>query len=463
MAKKLLDVRKFCTEARLNPAINRCQVAEWSADNRSQAIIPEQLSLSSKTTLEFFKPILGAVSWECAGMSPIFQKAHEHTAKLAACHAMAVRLIGPAGGDGGFNQLKREATTAGVDLPVFTRQLLLTITRAYAQLFTLQLFGVIPLQGPTGRMMFKDFQYDSAFTGSAPYINPGDRDDVIASFNPNYGLTPEGVQANKRKLHMSNLDISTSDYREVGEWTDQAEDDAMALYGDSVRGDIMSHLAQEQSRTVDRNVLGAMINAVPAANQYTWTGSPTSNPAYSTLSPSEKSAYDELIFKDGIQTTINKINITRKYNNDGMPTWAVCGTTFALRLAKLSAAVFTSASANNAELEGNRGALRDLGMMNSLGLRFLVDPMLGQSVSGGADMCFFGRKPVQRGDVGIYWAPYISLQPTKDLFDPDTGKTAQGVRSRYGIVQPNTGTNAASSQLGEVYGQLTVSAGGAGV
>lgn len=463
MAK--INAIQLCTEALSNPAVRACCISDNQHNNLS---IGNEGSGRASRLLEFFKPILEAVSWECGNMDPRFAKMHERQAKLAACYAMATRIVGPQGGsDGGLASLQREAkmvseaTTAAVDLPAYTRQLLITITRAYARLFALQLVGVIPLNGPTGRMVFRDWQYDSTYIGSSPYINPGDRDDDLTKLNPAYGLAPEGVRANKRKVHLSNMDISTLEYRDAGEWTDAASEDYAANYEGSLQGDTMSHLEMEHSRMTDRNVIIAIANAVPSANKYTWNAQPTSNPNYATQSPSEKTVYDELLFRDGINTTLQKIGIARKGEPDGVPNWAICGPGFALRLNKLQG--FRPSTVSLTEMSLQTGGLRDYGVMEPFGIRFIVDYMLPNTGSLTTDTCIFGRKPMGPAAPGVYLAPYVAMQPTRTLYDPETGKEVQAIRSRYGIVQPNT-SNPASSTLGDIYGQLTVNAsGGAGV
>jgi hypothetical protein len=443
--KTIADVARFVEATRTLPR----SLAEFNQGR--QILVASEKSRGARRLDSFFGNLLKKTNFEqVEGMNSGFAKRYAETAKTLACHDL-VQHITSAGWEG----LKTEASTAGVDLPTFTRQLLLTVTRAYAQLFTLQLFGVLPLTQPTGRLNFKDYQYDSSFNGSTPVINAGDRDDVIASFNPDYYAIPEGTAANLVKQHWTFLDVSSSDKRVATEWTDQMQDDAKAVYDEDVDASMTSHLVQEMTRVVDRTMVSAAINAIPGANTATFTAKPTGAggmPNYSTLTPSEQKAWDERLWGDGIQTVISKMRVTRKYNADGDPDWMLVGTDFALGLNKLT--FFLPTEKDMSEIDLQRGALRDLGVLKSAGIRVLVDPML--SISGNTNVAIFGRKPRTRGDVGIYWCPYVSLQPTRELYEPDRGMLTKAVRSRYAIAQPNTGSCAASSQLGEVYGSLTV-------
>ena len=413
-----------------------------------QTINPRACSRNARKMLEFFKPLLESVDWqgEVEGMDPRYRKRFEHSARLGAVLSLVSHF-----NDSGLAGLKQEAALAGVDLPTFTKQLLMTVTRVYAQIFTVQLFGLYPLSQPTGRIHFQEFVYDSNFTGSSPNISAGDRTDEDDKFNIDFYSAPEGTPANKIRHRYKKLTIDTEDWRVAAEWSDQFQDDSSAVYGDSAEGMLVPHLFQEMTRTVDRRMVRALVTHTPAAHTVTWD--PTDGGNYNGYAPSEKTHYDENLVRVGINGVINKIQRTRKFTNDGMPEWGLCGADFALRLVKL-AGFKANPSMQNREFDVQRGALRDMGELTSLGIRFLVDPLL--KVDGSSDVCFFGRKPKVRGDVGLYWAPYVALQPTLDFYDPITGLITKAVRARDAIVQPNTTQEPASSQLAEVYGLLKV-------
>ncbi|MDF2434836.1 MAG: Major capsid protein Gp23, partial [Mucilaginibacter sp.] len=283
-----------------------------------------------------------------------------------------------------------------------------------------------------------------------PTIAQGDRTDDATKFNLDFYAANEGSPANKIKFGYSNLDISVVNKRVIAEWTDELADDASSVYDDDAERALMDHMSQEMSRVVDRDLIGAVLANIPSANTYTWTQTPDGTAGsinYSTSSASDRRVYDETLFSDGIQTTINKIRITRKYNNDGDPNWLICDPLFSLALMKSTA--FKPVD-NLREMQLLTGALRDFGTLTSNGIRVLVDPLMT------AKTAVLGRKPTAKGDPAIYWAPYVNLQPTRDLYDPETGTTTKGVRNRYAIAKPNAGSNAASSQLAEVYGKLTI-------
>lgn len=350
-----------------------------------------------------------------------------------------------------MNVTQQEAMTAGTDLPTFTKVVLLTVKRVYPRLFATQLFGTLPMSGPTGRLWFKDFKYDDNFTGSSPNIAQGDRTDETSKFNEDYYAVAELEQARKLKFDYAHLDFAATDFRVVADLTDQFKDDVSNVYNDDAEGSSYDHIAQEMARVIDRKLIGAVYNNVPGANSHTWDATPAdvgNGSAYEALAPSEKKAYDELLWNN-IQETINKIRVTRKFNTDGDPSWLLVGANFALRLWKLTAFKPLVQSLTVAGL--GQGALRDIGTIDTLGIRVLVDPMLNTETG------LFGRMPAQ-GDPGIYFAPYIPYQVLRDSYDTDTGRQTIGARARFGIVKPNTGTQSRSSQLSEIYGKLVVTA-----
>lgn len=372
-------------------------------------------------------------------------KRFETTIKLAAACAMhnALRTTTLA-----------EATLAGVSLPVFTRQKLLVIQRAYPNLMALQLFGFLPMQGPTARMFFKTYQYASALTTSSPNIAAGDVTNDLTKVNKAYTQVNEGVNSRKVTFKYSSLDISTLDYRVTGEWSDQLVDDMMAVYDDDAVASHMDTCTWLMGLTVDRTMIDAMVAAVPTANKQTFTCKPTSNPDYNSLTPSEQDHYDERLFKDGIVPLIEKIRTTNKFSPAGEPNWALCDPQFAGRLRRIKG--FTArADLDPAELEMGQGAPRDIGVIGDFGVRVLVDPMLNIADQTTGKL-YFGRRPIQKNDPALYLGMYVPAEMTRDVYNPSTGLTEKGVRSRFAVAAPNTGTNADSAELARCYGELTV-------
>src|SRR5439155_12041103 len=104
---------------------------------------------------------------------------------------------------------------------------------------------------------------------------------------------------------------------------------------------------------------------------------------------------------------------------DASPNWAIAGTDVARLLRRQKG--FTAYSSNQSEINLSTGPIRDFGTLDAEGLRIVVDPQLT------ANKMVFGRRPVRKNDPALYLGMYIPLQMTKDLYDPNTGMTTQGV------------------------------------
>lgn len=444
-----MSARKLLTESRICEMVDASLALPDSdriPDFRGQQPLVEgEVSRLGSRVTDAFAPLFDQVDWSPDGMASGYAKRYAQTARTLAAMDLANHL------KNGVGNLKQEAATAGVDLPTFTRQLLMTITRVYPKLYTLQLFGVIPLQGPTGRLIFKDRLFDNAYTGSTPTIAVGDRTDDLTKWNPDFFKAPEGQLANKIRSTYKKLDISTNDYRVLSEWSDSYADDVQSVYDDNADASEAEARAWNMARLIDRLMLAALVANVPSAATINFTLQPLNNPNYSQLSPSEKMAYDEGIYRDGLVKVQSQINIARKYGDDSMATWGVCGNDFAYSISRLTS-MFKPTIVAPDQLDIEAGGIRDLGNVISTGMRIIVDPAL--TVGGSTNVCILGHRPATRGAVGLYWAPYVNAEPTRDFYDPNLGLITKGTRSRFGIVQPATGTEPASSQLADIYGML---------
>lgn len=397
------------------------------------------LSVESRQLLAAYAPLLDTVDWqnEMAG-APEYRKVFELTAKLVTAQMLrnCSRI--------GRKAWTAEATLAGTDIPSYARQMLMTIVRAYPQLFAIQLFGVTPFTGPDGRIFFKDFKYNSAFAGSAPNIADGDRTDDLTKFNKDFFKIGQGAQANKLKMSITSMTVGVDSYRVVGDWTYESEDDLEALYNSDVENSMIGHMAQMMSWVTDRTMVETAAAAVPAANKVTWDSA--DGGAYASYAPTEKAAYDQTLYSKGILSVISKIEQGRVYSLT--PNWAICGPKAAEKLQSVKSFVPTKVGPTALSLSTG---MKDIGELTGLGLRVLVDPQYT------TNKILFGRRPTGEFDPAIHYCPYRPLRTTAVLEDPEFGTKIKGVYSRFGVADPDTGQNAASSQLADSYGELTLS------
>jgi hypothetical protein len=430
------NVAELAKQARSLPF----QMPEFTPAAGSNVPSLKQLSPEAKRLLDAWKPMLERADLENTIVGrPADRKAFEATYRLV----MAQMLTNVA--RTGESQWVREATTAGADVPTYAQQNLAVILKSFPQMFALQLFPVLPLSGPDGRIYFKVTKYDSAYTQSSPNVAVGDVVDDMTKFNKDFTKAAEGAQAKHIKTTMSSMTVSVDSHRLTSEWTYEAEEDIAAVYGINLNSSLINDMSFLLANGVDRNMIDSAI--ANASSTQSWDATPAASPDYSTLTPSEAKAYDEQIWANGILPLITKIQ--RKRNFSTTPDWFVVGTSLAERIQKLSTFVGVPNDAGNA-LTLSVGGLRDIGTIRPLNIRVIVDVQMN------TEKGLLGYKPRGTFDPAISLLMYRPVRVTGKVESPGTGEYEQGVYSRYGIGDPDTGQNALSSQLGDAYGVLTV-------
>lgn len=396
-----------------------------------------ELSAEAKSLLAAWKPLIEKADWANAAGTTAFRKQFELTTKLVLAQMLtnAARLP--------LSLWQKEATMAGTDLPSYARQIIGTILRAYPRLFALQLFGVVPFNGPDGRIFFRDVKYDTAYNTSAPNIAQNDRTDDLTKFNKGYFKVGQGEQANKLKISISSMVVTVDSYRVVSDWYYEGEDDYAALYGGDLGGSLVGEMSSMLQWVTDRTMIDAALAAVPAGNTVTWTAQPT---GYDTLPPTEKRAYDESIWAEGIIKVISAITTRRAMTT--APNWAIASPDAVEKLMKLTTFVPVGGMVDGVDL--NQGPIRDVGVFRQVGIRVLVDPQMATGT------ILFGRRPTTEFDPALQFCPYRPLRVTGTLEQPGVGSYERGVYSRFGVAVPNTVANPASSQLADVYGKLVI-------
>lgn len=262
----------------------------------------------------------------------------------------------------------REATTAATDVPSYARQNIAMILRAFPRMFTLQLFPVTPFSGPDGRIYFLTSKYNTAYAGSTPNIADGDRLDDLTKFNVDFAQRDEGLATRNLKRTITSLTATVKSYRISSEWTYEAEDDTSSLYNMDLGAALIEDMSFLLAWTTDRVMLNAAV--ADANTSKTWTAQPA---GYSSLTPSEKKAYDETIWADGVLPTITAMQSLRTFNT--YPDWMVCDPTTSERVQKLSSFVPVPNIKDGLVVTAQTGALRDVGALSN-GMRIIVDPQM---------------------------------------------------------------------------------------
>jgi hypothetical protein len=402
------------------------------------------LTSGGEQTLERFKPYLDAVDWHGAegirGPKHIRQQ-FEMTYRLMVAHALMIlaRTNQP--------RLHAEATLAGTDIPTFTRQLIRTVLRAYPKLITPQLFPVQPLFQSDGRIYFELTKYDSAYASSTPNVSANDVTADLTKFNAGF------FEQNAQMADLGMLKVDLSNYIVVSAITKglaalsslQAEEDFSSTYGRDYNALLSERFVSHLQWVIDREMLNAALNNVPAGNVVTWKRQPTINSvAWANQLPSEKSAWRETIWHDGFLPVFTAI-----YNRHYVrPNWAVAGAAAAEDISRVSS--FKPILVDDSTIDMRQGAIRDIGTVDNGGMRVLVDPQLN------TDTVLFGYRPTMEMEPAIVFCPYRAIGMAPDLTYPRQLKREKGAYTRFAIGKPDA-TVPESAHLADCYGKLTVS------
>ncbi len=411
-------------------------------DFKRMSFIPDgaRLSDGASATMEAFQPYVEAVDWDKEMFGPKHLRKHyESTYKLML--ALALRQTAKVS----EAQMQKESTLAGTDITVYTRQIIRTVLRAWPQLITPQLFPVQPLvNGPSGYVYFEQMAYDTQYLSSSPTIQIADVASDLAKFNAGYAkqVTQLDTLA-AMKLAMQRILVEAETYGLSAITSLQAEEDFASTYGGNLNTTIGERMVYYLRLTIDRLMINAALAAVPSGNKVTWKRTPTINSvAWANQLPSERSAWRESIWSDGILpifTAIYNLRLVR-------PNWAIAGPAAAEDLMKAKGFAPLSDGVNF----DLRGQVRDIGTLDAGGLRVIVDPWMS------TNLILIGYRPQVEMEPAIVFCPYRPIQFMDDFVDPSKIKRTRGAYTRFAIADPDGGV-AESAHLGDCYGQLTVS------
>lgn len=414
-------------------------------DFRTSAVLREDaMSDGCRNMMERFKPILEAVDLNDPHKGMLGSKHSRDTFADTYKALMAAMLLNiskiPR------QQLQQEATLAGTNVPTFTKQLIRTVLRAFPRLITPQLFPVVPLSAPDGRIYFPADLYDSSYAGSLPLVPVNSNVSDKSNFNTEFFR--QGVQLTNLGLVKYDLSkyivISAETYGVAAESSLQAEEDMQSIYGEDYNMKMSERMSYFLSLVIDRLMLSACISAIPAGSQLTWDRHPTINSVvWANQAPSEQNAHRDNIWRDGILPAANEI-FKLYYVR---PNWAIAGSDAALDIAACSS--FKPVQVDATTIDMRQGAIRDIGTLDSGGMRVLVDPWLDE------DTIILGYRPMADFEPAITFCPYRPIGFTDDLVEPRTLKRTKGAYTRFGIGDPDDSVPA-SAILGNCYASLTI-------
>ena len=213
-------------------------------------------------------------------------------------------------------------------------------------------------------------------------------------------------------LEMSSTSISAGSRKLKVRWSIEAQQDLMAYHGLNVEAELTAQAARELAIEIDREIIQDLVDG--AVHSETWDEAwPGTGNGYDSYREYNETLMHKLI---DLETKIFRAR-QRK------PNFIVTGPDTAARLEKLNA--FRVAS------QATDGVLRITegpGVFGTLANRWtvIVDPLFEEN------KVLMGFKGSSFADTGYVYAPYIPLQATQAMMDPDDWTPRKGFMTRYG-------------------------------
>ena len=319
------------------------------------------------------------------------------------------------------------ATTAGA-IAQLNKVILPVIRRVMPTVIANELMGVQPMTGPVGQIHTLRIQY----ADNAPDVTAGEEalspnkiaksySGDLAGTNENPGAaatqTLEGVMGRRMNIRVLRETVEAKSRRLSARWTIESAQDAQAQHGIDVEAEIMAALAQEITAEIDQEMLQKLRTLAGTAGL---TFDQSKATGIATFVGDEHAA---------LATLLNRASsIIAQRTRRGAANWAVVSPASLTVLQSATTSAFARTTEGSFEAPTN---VKFAGTLNGT-MRVYVDTYAGSD----ADV-LIGYKGPQEIDAAAFYCPYIPLQSTGVVMDPNTGELITGFLSRYGYVQLN--------------------------
>lgn len=319
------------------------------------------------------------------------------------------------------------ATTAGA-IAQLNKVILPVIRRVMPTVIANELMGVQPMTGPVGQIHTLRIQY----ADNAPDVTAGEEalspnkiaksySGDLAGTNENPGAaatqTLEGVMGRRMNIRVLRETVEAKSRRLSARWTIESAQDAQAQHGIDVEAEIMAALAQEITAEIDQEMLQKLRTLAGTAGL---TFDQSQATGIATFVGDEHAA---------LATLLNRASsIIAQRTRRGAANWAVVSPASLTVLQSATTSAFARTTEGSFEAPTN---VKFAGTLNGT-MRVYVDTYAGSD----ADV-LIGYKGPQEIDAAAFYCPYIPLQSTGVVMDPNTGELITGFLSRYGYVQLN--------------------------
>ena len=319
------------------------------------------------------------------------------------------------------------ATTAGA-IAQLNKVILPVIRRVMPTVIANELMGVQPMTGPVGQIHTLRIQY----ADNAPDVTAGEEalspnkiaksySGDLAGNNTNPGAAPtqalEGVMGRRMNIRVLRETVEAKSRRLSARWTIESAQDAQAQHGIDVEAEIMAALAQEITAEIDQEMLQKLRTLAGTAGL--------------TFDQSQATGIATFVgdVHAALATLLNRASsIIAQRTRRGAANWAVVSPASLTVLQSATTSAFARTTEGSFEAPTN---VKFAGTLNGT-MRVYVDTYAGSD----ADV-LIGYKGPQEIDAAAFYCPYIPLQSTGVVMDPNTGELITGFLSRYGYVQLN--------------------------
>jgi hypothetical protein len=304
---------------------------------------------------------------------------------------------------GGGNNLEEASLVAAVD--PFTTTAFPMIRRVYPRLLAFDLVSIQPIAQPTAKIFFMDFKRTTG----------GTRLDAKADFDKTYANASEGSTPKQVEFAITDTDVSAVSKKLVAVWSIEAEQDLFSYHKLSAMQELMTSMADEMVREIDKFILNDLLAGATAGN-VTFVTTPTDGLDEINLRAYNRRLYDKII---DAQNLVNKKRY-RKAN------WVVGGIDAIAYLEKLEDFKISPEATDN-NFTGQR---HYLGQLNR---RFdvYIDPWGFDTDTDTTMKLLVGYKGTEWLETGYVFAPHQPLYVTPLYHDPVEFKPRRGMMTRY--------------------------------
>lgn len=328
------------------------------------------------------------------------------------------------------NLMLKESATGGAtnagNIATLNKVILPVIRRVMPTVIANEIMGVQPMTGPVAQIHTLRVQYADNGAGAvageealSPFkIAKSYTGDTTAdNTNPAASATSqlEGVMGRRLNIRILRETVEAKSRRLSARWTIESAQDANAQHGIDIEQEVMAALAQEITAEIDQEML-FKLRKLAGAPVLTYDQDQVTGIA--TFVGDEHAALATLINRQA--------NIIAQRTRRGAANWAVVSSAALTVLQSAGTSAFARTTEGTFEAPTN---VKFVGTLNNT-MKVYVDTYANDD-----QHVLIGYKGSSEVDAASYYCPYIPLQSTGVVMDPNTGELVTGFLSRYGYVE----------------------------